>query len=218
MKTFAPEIARVLLEAGAVVLRPEQPFKFASGLLSPMYCDNRLLLGQVAARKTVAKALAQLVDQEVISAEVIAGTATAGIPWAAWVADELMLPMVYVRSSSKGHGRGQQVEGGVLSNQRVVLIEDLISTGGSALKAVGALRELEVSVAECCAIFSYNMPIAQTNFASAGVRMISLTTLAALLDMATDQGYIRDDQRSMITDWSSDPEGWAVRNGFVDIQ
>lgn len=214
MKHSSSEIARVLLEAGAVVLSPEQPFRFASGILSPIYCDNRLLMGKVAARRIVAEALAQDVAQEVVSVEVIAGTATAGIPWAAWVAATLTLPLVYVRSGAKKYGRGQQVEGGLQAGQRVVLIEDLVSTGGSALDAVAGLRELDTSVAECFSIFSYEMAEAHQRFGAAGVRLVSLTTISTLLDVAATQQYIRAEQRDLIADWVSDPAGWAARAGL----
>ncbi len=214
MKHSSAEIARILLEAGAVVLAPEQPFRFASGIISPVYCDNRLLLGKVAARRIVSEALAEAVEQEVVSVEVIAGTATAGVPWAAWVAASLTLPMVYVRSGAKKYGRGQQVEGGVQAGQRVAVIEDLVSTGGSALDAVAGLRQLDASVAECFAIFSYEMAEAKQRFGAAGVRLISLTTLSTLLEVASAENYIRDEQRELIADWAIDPAGWAVRTGL----
>ncbi len=217
MKHSSAEIARILLEAGAVVLAPDQPFRFASGIISPVYCDNRLLLGKVAARRVVSEALAEAVEQEVVSVEVIAGTATAGVPWAAWVAANLTLPMVYVRSGAKKYGRGQQVEGGIQAGQRVAVIEDLVSTGGSALDAVAGLRQLDASVAECFAIFSYEMAESKQRFGAAGVRLISLTTLSTLLEVATAENYIRSEQRDLIADWSNDPAGWATRAG-VDAE
>ena len=214
MKHSSAEIARILLEAGAVVLAPEQPFRFASGIVSPVYCDNRLLLAQVAARRIVAEALSEAVEQEVVTVEVIAGTATAGVPWAAWVAANLTLPMVYVRSGAKKYGRGQQVEGGIQPGQRVAVIEDLVSTGGSALDAVAGLRQLDASVAECFAIFSYEMAESKQRFGAAGVRLISLTNLGTLLEVATAENYIRSEQRDLIADWAGDPAGWALRAGL----
>ncbi len=214
MKHASAEIARILLEAGAVVLAPEQPFRFASGIISPVYCDNRLLLGKVAARRIISEALAEAVEQEVVSVEVIAGTATAGVPWAAWVAASLTLPLVYVRSGAKKYGRGQQVEGGIQAGQRVAVIEDLVSTGGSALDAVAGLRQLDASVAECFAIFSYEMAEAKQRFGAAGVRLISLTNLSTLLEVATAENYIRSEQRDLIADWANDPSGWAGRAGL----
>ena len=214
MKHSSSEIARILLEAGAVVLAPEQPFRFASGIISPVYCDNRLLLSKVAARRVVSEALAEAIEQEVVSVEVIAGTATAGVPWAAGVAAGLTLPMVYVRSGAKKYGRGQQVEGGIQAGQRVAVIEDLVSTGGSALDAVAGLRQLDASVAECFAIFSYEMAEAKRRFGAAGVRLISLTNLSTLLEVATAESYIRSEQRDLIADWANDPSGWAGRAGL----
>ena len=213
MGTTTPvDVARVLLEAGAVVLRPQQPFQFASGLWSPIYCDNRLLLGQVAARSLVVEALAALIQKEIVAVEVIAGTATAGIPWAAWVAAELQLPMIYVRSGAKAYGRSQQVEGGLHNRQKVVLIEDLVSTGGSALQAVEALRELDASVADCCAIFSYGMTESQTRFGAAGMRLLPLTDLPTLLDVATKEEYILPQQRAAVERWASDPHTWSEQH------
>src|SRR5215470_8766639 len=130
-------IAAMLLRGGAVLLRPGEPFTFASGLRSPIYCDNRLLIGDVSVRRAIAQAFAMRCGD----AEIIAGTATAGIPWAAWVAETLGLPMAYVRGAAKGHGRGRQIEGATVEGRRVVLLEDTISTGESALNAAVALRE-----------------------------------------------------------------------------
>ena len=214
MKHSAADIARVLLEAGAVVLSPDKPFRFASGILSPVYCDNRLLLSHVSARRTVAEALAECVEQELVSVEVVAGAATAGVPWAAWVAEQLMLPMVYVRSGAKKYGRGQQVEGGVQAGQRVVVIEDLVSTGGSALDAVAGLRQLDALVSDCCCIFTYEMAEGTERFGAAGVRLLSLTNLTVLLEVAATENYIQPDQRDLISDWASDPFGWADRAGL----
>ncbi|XSG76533.1 orotate phosphoribosyltransferase [Herpetosiphon llansteffanensis] len=214
MKHSSTAIAQLLLEAGAVVLAPDKPFRFASGILSPIYCDNRLLLAQVSARRTITEAMCQQISDELLNSEVIAGTATAGVPWAAWVAHELSLPMAYVRSGAKKYGRGQQVEGGVQANQRAVVIEDLISTGGSALDAVAGLRQINALVADCCAIFTYEMEESKQRFNAAGVRLMTLTNLSTLLEVAAQQNYIRPEHRSLISDWATDPAGWAARAGL----
>lgn len=218
MKHSSAAIARLLLESGAVVLSPDRPFKFASGILSPIYCDNRLLMGQLSARRTVVETFSQYINDEILSAEVIAGTATAGVPWAAWIAHELNLPMAYVRSGAKKYGRGQQVEGGVQAGQRVVLIEDLVSTGGSVLDAAKGLREIEAHVAHCCAIFSYDMQTAVNGFSAAGIDLVTLTNLPILLEEAAQTNYIRDEQRALIADWATDPAGWADRAGVTRVE
>ena len=216
MSSSATEIARLLLDAGAVSLRPEQPFRLASGMLSPIYCDNRLLLGHVATRETISDALAAVIEHEIVGTEVIAGIATGGIAWAAWVAERLKFPMAYIRSSAKSHGRGQQVEGGVQTGQRVVLIEDLVSTGGSVLQGIAAMRDHGAIVAQCCVIFTYGMVAARDNFAAAGVQLISLTNLEALLAAAVADELITPEQQTLIADWAIEPATWGKRAGFEE--
>src|SRR6476619_2258306 len=149
------EIASHLLEIGAVFLQPNDPFTWSSGMKSPIYCDNRLTLSYPHIRQDIARGLQQLIEEHFPGTDVIAGTATAGIPHAAWVSDKLNLPMCYVRSKAKEHGKGNQIEGQVKENQRVVVIEDLISTGGSAITAVDALREAGCDVLGIVSIFTY---------------------------------------------------------------
>jgi orotate phosphoribosyltransferase len=202
-------IAATLLRAGAVYLRPEEPFTFASGLRSPIYCDNRLLIGDVAARRVVVSAFAAASA----GAALIAGTATAGIPWAAWVAEELSLPMAYVRGAAKGHGRGRQIEGAAVSGRRVALLEDTISTGESALAAAAALRAEGAELIGCVCIFTWGWQATADAFAAADLPLIPLTTLPALLDVAAREASLSDAQRTLVEDWVADPQGWAGRNG-----
>jgi orotate phosphoribosyltransferase len=202
-------IAATLLRAGAVHLRPEQPFTFVSGLRSPIYCDNRLLIGDVAARRVVVPAFAAACA----GAEIIAGTATAGIPWAAWVAEALGLPMAYVRGAAKGHGRGRQIEGAAVSGRRVALLEDTISTGESALAAASALRAEGAELIGCVCIFTWGWQATANAFAAAGLPLIPLTALADLLDLAARDGSLGAAQRALVEDWVADPQGWAGRNG-----
>ena len=202
-------IAATLLRAGAVHLRPEEPFTFASGLRSPIYCDNRLLIGDVPGRRMVVPAFAGAC----VGADVIAGTATAGIPWAAWVAEALSLPMAYVRGAAKGHGRGRQIEGAAVSGRRVALLEDTISTGESSLAAAAALRAEGAEVIGCICIFTWGWQATADAFATAELPLIPLTTLAALLDVAARDGSFGDAQRALVEDWVADPQGWAARNG-----
>lgn len=181
---MATDIAQILVDAGAVEIRvdPQRWFTWASGKRSPIYCDNRLLLSIPEARRRVADALAKSVSSLFPEVEVIAGTATAGIPHAAWVAERLDLPMVYVRSSAKEHGKQRRVEGRPLAGERVVLIEDLISFGGSSLSCVEALREEGGAVLGVQAIFTYGFPQAIARFEDAGIRWSALTSYAELVE------------------------------------
>ncbi len=198
------EIASVLLEAGAVLIRPREPFTFASGLRSPIYCDNRILLGDVAARRTVTRGfVAQCAD-----AQVVAGPATGGIAWAAWVAETLGIPMAYVRSSAKGHGRGRQVEGAVVQGQRVILLEDTVSTGESALQAADALRAEGAIVMSCICIFTWGWAETTTRFAAANLKLVPLATLAAVLDVAQRTGRLTPEARTLVEAWATNPREW----------
>jgi orotate phosphoribosyltransferase len=199
------EIAATLLGAGAVHLRPDEPFTFASGLRSPIYCDNRVLIGDVGARRVVIPAFAAACA----GAEVIAGTATAGIPWAAWAAEALGLPMVYVRGAAKGHGRGRQIEGASVAARRVVLLEDTISTGESALAAAAALRAEGARLQGCVCIFTWGWQATADAFAAAELPLVTLTALPALLDSAAATGMLADSQRALVEAWVRDPQGWG---------
>lgn len=202
-------IAAALLQAGAVHLQPDNPFTFASGLRSPIYCDNRLLIGDVAARRVVIPAFAETCAD----AAVVAGTATAGIPWAAWVAEALALPMAYVRGSAKGHGRGRQIEGAAVAGQRVMLLEDTISTGESALAAAAALRDAGAELVGCVCIFTWGWQATTQAFAAAKLPLVAITNLPALLDVASQAGGLNPAQRVLVADWVADPQGWAARQG-----
>lgn len=200
------ELARMLLEIKAVSIVDETNlFTWVSGIKSPVYCDNRLTISYPKVRSTIAKGFADLIEKQYGDVEVIAGTATAGIPHAAWVADLLNLPMVYVRSTAKGHGKGNQIEGAFTPGQRVVLIEDLFSTGGSSLKAVEALKEAGGQVLKVYSIFSYNFSEVQTKFDAAGVAFESLTDYATLLPIASDMGYVEEEKVATLLEWSKNP-------------
>lgn len=210
----AEQVAEALLRIGAVQLRPSQPFTFASGMRSPTYTDNRLLCSAVAERRLVSNLLAESVGRLPGPVDVIAGTATAGIPHAAWCAERLGLPMAYVRGSAKDHGTGRRIEGRVTHGQCVVLVEDLISTGGSALSSVQALREEAGAVVEhCVAICTYSFPSAARAFAEAGVEAHVLCDFATIVRVAVEQGYLSAGQRELALDWSRDPAAWGARIG-----
>ncbi len=198
------QIAQALLQAGAVLLRPDQPFTFASGIKSPVYCDNRILLGDVAARRFVTQAFVT----QCTGADVLAGPATGGIAWAAWAAEILGLPMAYVRSSAKGHGRSQQIEGCAVTGRTVTLLEDTISTGESALNAAQALREAGAIVERCVCIFTWDWAATRNAFAEAQIPLVALATLSDLLTIATAEGRLNEAQHALIERWAADPKAW----------
>ncbi|MER2237119.1 MAG: orotate phosphoribosyltransferase, partial [Psychrobacillus sp.] len=167
--TFEHKIAKALLEIGAVELKPNDPFTWASGIESPIYCDNRITMSSPVIRKDIAKGLAEAIQKNFPETEALAGTATAGIPHAAWVSDVLELPMMYVRSKAKEHGRGNQIEGKIVTGQKVVVVEDLISTGGSSLTAVEALQKAGLEVLGVVSIFTYGLPKAEESFKEAEI-------------------------------------------------
>ena len=201
MKSQQHEIAQALLSIGAVELRPKDPFTWASGIKSPIYCDNRLTMSSPVVRKQIAAALARSIQDAFPETEVIAGTATAGIPHAAWVSDVLNLPMVYVRSKAKEHGRGNQIEGKLTKGQKVVVIEDLISTGGSSIEAVKALQDQGCEVLGVVCIFTYHLNRADEMFEQAGIPYVSLTNFDALIEVATFEKKISDEDKPQLTEW-----------------
>ncbi|WP_394187319.1 orotate phosphoribosyltransferase [Paenisporosarcina quisquiliarum] len=201
MKSQQHEIAHALLSIGAVELRPNDPFTWASGIKSPIYCDNRLTMSSPVVRKQIAAALARSIEDAFPETEVVAGTATAGIPHAAWVSDVLNLPMVYVRSKAKEHGRGNQIEGKLSKGQKVVVIEDLISTGGSSIEAVKALREQGCEVLGVVCIFTYHLKRADDMFDEQGIPYVSLTNFDALIEVATLEKKISDEDKPQLNEW-----------------
>ncbi|MGG4450893.1 orotate phosphoribosyltransferase [Brevibacillus sp. HB1.2] len=204
-KTTAKHIAANLLEIGAVHLRPEQPFTWTSGIKSPIYCDNRITMSYPHVRRAIARAFADLIKEQYPDAQVVAGTATAGIPHAAWVAELLDLPMIYVRDKAKGHGRQNQIEGALAAGQKVVVIEDLISTGGSSLKAAQAVQAEGGEVLGVVAIFSYQFPDAQALFEDAGIPCSTISNYTALLEIASEQGVITSEQEKVLGEWRKSP-------------
>ena len=202
------EIAKDLLKIKAVKLSPDKPFTWASGIKSPIYCDNRLTISYPAIRKQIAQGLAAQIKAEFSDVEVIGGVATAGIPHAAWVADELGLPLIYVRSKPKDHGRGKQIEGVLPAHAKTVLIDDLLSTGGSVLKAVKAAQNEGADVIGVGAIFSYQLSAVSANFKQVGLSFTTLTNYSELLEAATEENYIAEDQLETLKKWRKAPEKW----------
>lgn len=198
------KIAKALLEVGAVALKPNDQFIWASGIKSPIYCDNRITMSSPAIRKEIALGLAQAIEENFPKTEAVAGTATAGIPHAAWVSDVLELPMLYVRSKAKEHGRGNQIEGKIVAGQKVVVIEDLISTGGSSLVAVEALQKEGFEVLGVVSIFTYGLPKAEQTFKEACIKFVSLTNYDTLTNAAFEAGTIREEDLPMLSKWHND--------------
>ncbi|MCC2529051.1 orotate phosphoribosyltransferase [Bacillus halotolerans] len=205
-QTMKQIIAKHLLDIQAVFLRPNEPFTWASGILSPIYCDNRLTLSFPEVRNDVAAGISKLIQEHFPEAEMIAGTATAGIPHAALAADRLNLPMCYVRSKPKAHGKGNQIEGAVQKGQKTVVIEDLISTGGSVLEAAAALNAAGCEVLGVVSIFTYGLPKAQEAFAEADLPYYSLTDYDTLTEVALENGNIHSDDLKKLQTWKTNPE------------
>jgi orotate phosphoribosyltransferase len=203
------KIAEYLLKIKAVRLQPESPFTWASGLKSPVYCDNRLSLSFPEVRNLVRDCLLEAIREQFPTAGGIAGVATAGIPQGALVADHLGLPFIYIRSQSKGHGLNNQIEGQIDPEIGYVVIEDLVSTGGSSLKAVEALQEAGGKVLAVMSVFSYGFPQASAAFAGAGIPLYSLLDMNTLLDKAVEIEYIQPHELDVIRTWRQDPKKWS---------
>ena len=199
--TLEHKLAKELLAIEAVALRPNNYFTWTSGIKSPIYCDNRITMSYPAIRREIASGMVEVIKDKFPAVEVVAGTATAGIPHAAWVSELLDLPMIYVRDSAKKHGKTNQIEGRVLEGQKVVIIEDLISTGLSSLKVAKALREAGAEVLGVVAIFSYELKKAQDAFEEAGVEYITLTNYPVLVEEAVAIEYIHQDDVEKLLEW-----------------
>lgn len=213
--TTEATVASILLENEAVLLRPDEPFRYTSGMLSPIYTDNRLLLSFPEARGRVVDLFVAAAKEHFADATVIAGTATAGIAWAAWLADALELPMVYVRDKAKSHGRQNQIEGQMAEDDKVIVVEDLISTGGSSLAAAEAVKEAGAEPLGVLAIFTYGLNKAADAFAEADLPLVTLTDFPNLAAEAERLGKIDDaTARERLTQWSADPAGWGAKMGF----
>lgn len=207
-KDNALKIAEVLLKVKAVKLQPNQPFTWASGWKSPIYCDNRVTLSYPKERTHIRQAFVEAIINRFGKPDIIAGVATGGIPQGALVAQELGLPFIYIRSAAKGHGLGNMIEGHYEKGQRVVLIEDLISTGGSSLKAVQALRAADLDVKGLAAIFSYGFKEAAENFKSSDCPYITLTDYAILIEQALNSNFIAEADLNLLQSWRENPSVW----------
>ncbi|MEY8435588.1 orotate phosphoribosyltransferase [Streptococcus hyointestinalis] len=206
--TLAQNIARDLLDIKAVYLKPNEPFTWASGIKSPIYTDNRITLSYPETRTLIEDGFVETIKKEFPDVEVIAGTATAGIPHGAIIADKMNLPFAYIRSKPKDHGAGNQIEGRVVKGQKMVVIEDLISTGGSVLEAVAAAKREGADVLGVAAIFTYELPKATANFEDAGVKLVTLSNYSELIKVAKVQGYIDVDGLTLLKKFKENQETW----------
>ena len=202
-------VAEKLLQVAAVKLSPEQPFTWASGWKSPIYCDNRKVLSFPYVRDFIKSELCNVIFESFPEAEMLAGVATAGIAWGAMAADQLKLPYVYVRPKPKEHGMGNQIEGFYNPGQKALVIEDLISTGKSSLQVVDVLKAAGVEVVGMVSIFTYGFPHAEEAFAKAGVPYKSLTNYSSLISLAVEKGQISAESEQLLLQWRKDPAGWG---------
>ncbi|WP_368790929.1 orotate phosphoribosyltransferase [Companilactobacillus farciminis] len=207
--SVANNIASQLLKIKAVTLNPKEPFVWASGIKAPIYTDNRLTIAYPDFRQTIAHDLAELIKEKYPEAEVIGGVATAGIPHATGVSNILNLPLNYVRPQKKDHGKKSQIEGRCQKGDKVVLIDDLISTGGSILKAVKAVEEEGGDVIGTVAIFSYDLPESTKNFADAHTKLFTLTDYPTMIQVAQQLNYVEENDMELLQQWYQDPESWG---------
>jgi len=202
------KIAEFLLQIKAIKLQPTNPFIWASGMKSPIYCDNRITLSYPTIRTYIRQKISESIQEEFGSVDMVSGVATAGIPQGVLVAQDLGVPFTYVRSGAKDHGRKNMIEGNVVEGQRVAVVEDLVSTGKSSLKAVEALREAGCNVVGLISIFTYGLEAAEKNFHAAKCRHISLSNYKALIHYAAENNFVTDAEKELLEEWRRDPEHW----------
>jgi orotate phosphoribosyltransferase len=203
-------IAKMLLGIKAVALRTNPPYTWTSGIKAPIYCDNRMIISFPEERKEVTQGFIEIIKEKKLEFDIVAGTATAAIPFAAFLAHEINKPMVYIRHKSKDYGAGKQIEGVMPEGAKVLIVEDLISTGGSSLRSVEICREeAKADVVGVIAIFNYNMALSQKGFADAKVPLYTLTDFETLVGVATEQKYLAQEDKENVLAWSKDPENWG---------
>jgi orotate phosphoribosyltransferase len=205
------ETAEILLKINAVSLRTNPPFRWVSGIVAPIYTDNRLFMSYPKERNFIVDKFLQTITDNKLHADVIAGIATSGIPWAAWVADRLNLPMVYIRKKQKSHGKENLIEGKLDKGKKVLIIEDLISTGGSSINGVEAVRAAGCSVEACLAIFTYGLEKAHAAFKTADVKLFTLTDFTTLVKVAVETGYLDKGEKENVMEWKNNPQEWGKK-------
>lgn len=214
MNQVSQDVAQILLELNAVTLNPKKPYHYVSGLLSPVYTDCRVLMAYPDKRREIRDFYIEAIKNSGVEFEVVAGTATAGIPHAAWIADKLDLPMVYVRGKAKDHGKENMMEGIIKRGQKTIVIEDLVSTGDSAINSINAVRAAGGEISHVFSIITYGFNIAEENFKINNVELISLTSFKDLVEAAQKLNYIKQEDMQVILEWTSDPSGWGKKMGF----
>jgi len=213
MSNYSEKIAKILLDIHAVSFSPLKPFRYSSGIFSPVYTDCRLLMSYPKERKQIRDLYIEEI-KKVGPFDVIAGTATAGIPHAAWIADKLNLPMIYIRGKAKDHGKGNQIEGKLKKKQKVAVIEDLISTGESSTETVRAIREKGGYSSYVFSIITYGMKASYDNFKLIKIKLIALTDFPTVVRVAEKSGYIKSRDKKMIMEWTKNPRLWGKKMGF----
>lgn len=214
MNKVSETVAKILLELNAVTLNSKKPYRYASGILSPVYTDCRVLMAYPDKRREIRDLYINAIKKSGILFDVVAGTATAGIPHAAWIADKLNLPMVYVRGKAKDHGKENLMEGIIKNGQKAIVIEDLISTGESAINSVNAVRKAGGNVSYVFSIITYGLKASNDNFKDNNLKLVSLTSFQDVLEKAQEMGYIKEEDRELILTWIADPASWGKKNGF----
>ncbi len=208
------DIAKILLEKKAVKLNAKDPFTFVSGIRSPIYCDNRQMIAYPEEREKIVDSFIN--ESRKYDFDIVAGTSTAGIPWASWVSDKLNKPMAYIRGSKKGHGVGNQIEGANVDGRRVVIVEDLISTGGSSFFAVVAVREGGGVCVAVVAIFTYDFAKAINKFREGNCELLTITNFSTLVNVAKNNGILADKELAIVLDWNKNPQSWGPKHGFAN--
>ncbi len=206
------DIAKILLEKKAVKLNAKDPFTFVSGIRSPIYCDNRQMIAYPEEREKIVDSFIN--ESKYCDFDIVAGTSTAGIPWASWISKKLNKPMAYIRGSKKGHGVGNQIEGANVNGKKVIIIEDLISTGGSSFCAVEAVREGGGVCVVVIAIFTYDFPKATNKFREGNCELLTITNFSTLANVAKENGILANEELAIVLDWNKDPQGWGPKHGF----
>ena len=214
MSEIAKEIADILLSIRAITLSPSKPYRFVSGIFSPIYCDNRLLMSYPEKRKKIIDYFVEVIRERNLDFDVVAGIASSGIPHAAWLAERLGKPMIYIRKKTKEHGKENLIEGKLEKSQKVVIVEDLISTGSSSVNGVEAVRDQGGIVENCLAIFTYEMEKAKENFRNAKCELIPLSDFTTLIEIAEEKDYIKPEERLKTLEWNKDPQNWGKNMGF----
>lgn len=212
--SVAENVAKILLGIRAVTLNPQKPYKYTSGILSPIYTDCRLLISFPKERREIIKYYLTAIKNSKISVDVVAGTATAGIPWASWIADALNQPMIYVRSEQKKHGKRNQIEGLIKKGQKVVIVEDLISTGKSSIETIIAIRNSGATASYVFSIMTYNIIKAEINFKKNKIKLVSLTDFKTVTNVAYKNNYINLKGQKIILEWAKEPTSWGKKMGF----